>query len=156
MAISGFNIRVYGVLQNDQKDILVSDELIRGNYFTKFPGGGMELGEGTRDCLEREFMEELHLKVSVEEHLYTTDFFQPSAFNSQHQIIAIYYKVKAVEPMVFPVHTKPFDFTPEQLQEYETIRQIEAHRWITWENFSSDSVDLPIDKIVAGLLKNNY
>ena len=41
-----FNIRVYGILINDKKQVLVSDEFIRGGYYTKFPGGGLELGEG--------------------------------------------------------------------------------------------------------------
>ena len=50
-----FNIRVYGVLVNENRQVLVSDELIRGKYYTKFPGGGLEYGEGTRDCLRREF-----------------------------------------------------------------------------------------------------
>src|SRR5437763_4335240 len=92
-----FNIRVYGVLLNEKKQVLVSDEYIRGGYYTKFPGGGLELGEGTRDCLVREFKEEMGLSISVEDHLYTTDFYQVSAFNNEHQIISIYYHVKALE-----------------------------------------------------------
>ena len=80
-----FNIRVYGLLINKQKQVLVSDELIRGNYITKFPGGGLEFGEGTRDCLKREFMEEMNLNVATGEHIYTTDYFQMSAFNPEHQ-----------------------------------------------------------------------
>ena len=39
-----FTIRVYGILLGDDKQVLVSDEFIRGNYYTKFPGGGIELG----------------------------------------------------------------------------------------------------------------
>ena len=58
-----FTIRVYGILINEEKQVLVSDEFIRGNYYTKFPGGGLELGEGTRDCLKREFKEEMNLDV---------------------------------------------------------------------------------------------
>ena len=58
MAINRFTIRVYGILFDENKRILVSDEFIRGDYFTKFPGGGLEIGEGTRDCLKREFKEE--------------------------------------------------------------------------------------------------
>ena len=38
-----FNIRVYGVLINDQNEILVSDGIYRGNYFTKFPVAGWNL-----------------------------------------------------------------------------------------------------------------
>ena len=37
-----FNIRVYGILINDRNELLVSDELIKGLQFTKFPGGGLE------------------------------------------------------------------------------------------------------------------
>ena len=47
-----FNIRVYGILINDRNELLVSDELIKGLQFTKFPGGGLEWGEGTMDCLK--------------------------------------------------------------------------------------------------------
>src|SRR5436309_1679233 len=95
MAINRFTIRVYGILFDDNKRILVSDEFIRGGYFTKFPGGGLELGEGTRDCLIREFKEETGLDIIVGEHLYTTDYFQQSAFNANDQIISIYYFVEA-------------------------------------------------------------
>ena len=74
------SVRVYGILMNAAKQVLVSDEYIRGEYFTKFPGGGLDIGEGTRDCLKREFMEEMNLNVAIGEHIYTTDFFQISAF----------------------------------------------------------------------------
>ena len=86
-----FNIRVYGILKDSKNRVLVSDEFIRGSYYTKFPGGGLELGEGTRDCLRREFKEETNLEVTIGEHIYTTDFYQISAFNNAHQIISIYY-----------------------------------------------------------------
>ncbi|MBL7727959.1 MAG: NUDIX domain-containing protein, partial [Dinghuibacter sp.] len=88
------NLRVYGILITEQKQVLVSDELIRGEQYTKFPGGGLEPGEGTRDCLKREFLEEMNLQVEVGSHIYTTDFFQPSAFHNNHQIISIYYYVQ--------------------------------------------------------------
>jgi hypothetical protein len=48
-----FTIRVYGLLIHNGF-MLVSDELIRGHRITKFPGGGLEFGEGTKDCLIRE------------------------------------------------------------------------------------------------------
>jgi ADP-ribose pyrophosphatase YjhB (NUDIX family) len=70
------SVRVYGVLINDQNEVLVSDEYIRGEYYTKFPGGGLEIGEGTRECLQREFKEEMNLEVAIGDHIYTTDFFQ--------------------------------------------------------------------------------
>ncbi|MCW3087756.1 MAG: hydrolase, partial [Sediminibacterium sp.] len=90
-----FNVRVYGVLLDKDKRLLVSDEFIRGGYYTKLPGGGLEFGEGTRDCLKREFMEETGLNVEIGRHIYTTDFFQISAFNHKDQILSIYYEVIA-------------------------------------------------------------
>ena len=146
-------VRVYGILMNENKQVLVSDEYIRGEYYTKFPGGGLEIGEGTRDCLKREFMEEMNLKVSIGEHLYTTDFFQISAFNNAHQILSIYYEAIAMEPIRVPLKTKEFDFNEQQLQVYEKTRQIESFRLVDWEHFSSKQVTLPIDKIVADLVK---
>lgn len=149
-----FNIRVYGVLINEKQQVLVSDELIRGMYITKFPGGGLEFGEGTRDCLQREFMEEMNLKVEIGEHIYTTDFYQRSAFNPEHQIISIYYAVKTLEAISVPLRSKPFDFDEEQLHVYETKKEIETFRFIDWDNFSSETLTLPIDKIVAGIVKS--
>jgi len=148
-----FNIRVYGVLINEKKQVLVSDEFIRGKYYTKFPGGGLELGEGTRDCLKREFKEEMNLDVQIEDHIYTTDYFQMSAFNPEHQIISIYYFVKALEPITAPLRDKEFDFDEDQMKIYNEMNEIETFRFIEWNNFSSESVTLPIDKIVASMIK---
>lgn len=151
-----FNLRVYGVLINDDRSVLVSDEMIRGQYFTKFPGGGLEFGEGTRDCLKREFLEEMNLKVEVGRHIYTTDYFQLSAFNPQHQIISIYYYVQALEPIQVPLREQPFDFDEEQLKVYAEKKETETFRFIQWPEFSPEAVSLPIDKIVAGLIKQNH
>ena len=148
-----FTIRVYGILLNQKKQVLVSDEHIRGNYYTKFPGGGLELGEGTRDCLKREFLEEMNLQVEVGAHLYTTDYFQMSAFNPADQIIAIYYFAKALEPITAPIRTIPFDFDEREKKIYEEKRQTETFRFIDWNDFSADSVTLPIDKIAATIVK---
>ena len=147
-----FNIRVYGILINDKNEILVSDEFIRGKYYTKFPGGGLEKGEGTRDCLKREFKEEMDLEVSVGAHIYTTDYYQQSAFNPSDQIISIYYYVKPLEIIKVPLRTKEFDFDERELSIYSKMNEIETFRFIPMTSFSSDKVTLPIDKIVANLL----
>ena len=151
-----FNIRVYGVLINEKRQVLVSDEFIRGKYYTKFPGGGLDLGEGTRDCLKREFKEEMNLNVQIEDHIYTTDFFQMSAFNPEHQIISIYYFAKALELITTPLRDKEFDFDKDQMKTYKEKNEIETFRFIEWNNFSTDSVTLPIDKIVASIIKEKY
>jgi len=147
------SVRVYGILINEAKQVLVSDEYIRGNYFTKFPGGGLEVGEGTKDCLKREFKEEMNLNVEIGDHIYTTDFYQQSAFNAEHQILAIYYYVKALEPIKVPIRTKPFDFDEAQLKIYNEVKQIETVRFIDWDIFSAETVSLPIDKIVARIIQ---
>lgn len=151
-----FNIRVYGLLINEQKQVLVSDELIRGSYITKFPGGGLEFGEGTRNCLQREFMEEMNLQVEIGDHIYTTDYFQLSAFNPEHQIISIYYFAKALEEIKAPLRDKPFDFDEEQLKVYEATKETETFRFVDWHEFSPESVTLPIDKIVASIIKERF
>jgi 8-oxo-dGTP diphosphatase len=148
-----FNLRVYGILLGENNQVLVSDEFIRGSYYTKFPGGGLEFGEGTRDCLKREFMEEMNLNVQVGEHIYTTDYYQMSAFNPEHQIISIYYFVQALEPITVPLRQKPFDFDEQQLAVYKERSETETFRFINWDDFSEGSVTLPIDKIVAKMLK---
>lgn len=151
-----FNVRVYGILINEQKQVLVSDEYIRGNYYTKFPGGGLEFGEGTRDCLKREFREEMDLLVEVGAHIYTTDYFQLSAFNPSHQIISIYYFANALEPIKAPLRDKPFDFDERELKMYEEKKETETFRFVNWDDFSADTVTLPIDKIVSQMVKENY
>lgn len=141
-----FNVRVYGILINDSNDLLVSDEFDFNFPHTKFPGGGLELGEGTRECLAREFMEECNLKIEVLDHFYTTDFYQKSAFNDT-QIISIYYKVRALEEFKFPVSTIVFDFK-------DNSNGQQSLRWINLNHFNEDCMTLPIDKVVAKLIKN--
>jgi len=151
-----FTIRVYGILINDQKQVLVSDEFIRGGYYTKFPGGGLEFGEGTRECLKREFKEEMDLNVEVGEHIYTTDYFQMSAFRPDQQIISIYYYAKALEEIKVPLRTAVFHFDEQQMKVYEATGETETFRFIDWNEFSSESVTLPIDKIVAEIIKSSF
>jgi ADP-ribose pyrophosphatase YjhB (NUDIX family) len=151
-----FTIRVYGILLGENKQVLVSDEFIRGNYYTKFPGGGLEFGEGTRDCLKREFKEEMDLDVKIGDHLYTTDFFQMSAFNPEDQIVSIYYFVEALEPIKAPLRNKPFDFDKRELEIYQKTGETETFRFIDRDLFSEETVNLPIDKVVAGILKKSH
>ncbi|MCF8213327.1 MAG: NUDIX hydrolase, partial [Cryomorphaceae bacterium] len=58
-------LRVYGFLEDDQGRILVSAERFRGMPLVKYPGGGVEWGEGLREALSREFQEELGLEISI-------------------------------------------------------------------------------------------
>lgn len=144
-----FNVRVYGLLTEPERGVLVTDEWIKGLKVTKFCGGGLEYGEGTIACLKREFLEEMQLPIEVESHFYTTDFFQPSAFHPDHQIISIYYCVKALEEIRVPLHTEPFDFDEAHRKIYEATGETEIFRFIPWSEFLEESMSLPIDKVVA-------
>ena len=148
-----FNIRVYGILINDKKQVLVSDEYVRGGLYTKFPGGGLEFGEGTRDCLKRELKEELGIEAEIGDHIYTTDYFQMSAFRPDDQIISIYYFAKQLEELKVPIREKQFDFDEKQMEIYKNIGETETFRLIDWDDFSDETVTLPIDKIVARIVK---
>ncbi|PKR80489.1 NUDIX hydrolase [Brumimicrobium salinarum] len=141
-----FNIRVYGILRNDKDEILLSDERRFGKRFTKFPGGGLEQGEGIKDCLIREFEEELNLPIEVKELIYLTDFYQPSAFNENDQIISVYYSVFSPHLDLIQVKNTPFDFKENE---------IESHRWMKLSELSTDEVTFPIDKHVVELLIKN-
>lgn len=148
-----FNVRVYGLLFDSNQRLLVSDEFIRGNFFTKLPGGGLEIGEGTRDCLQREFKEETGLDVEIGNHIYTTDFYQISAFNNTDQIISIYYWVHAKDISTLKTKNKAFDFEPHQIE--DPTKEAEVFRWVEWNDLSKDTMSLPIDKVVIDLLKAN-
>lgn len=143
-----FNVRVYGIFINDKSEVLLSDEYIKGSFITKFPGGGLEYGEGTLDCLKREWREELEQDIEVKNHIYTTDFFQISAFGDGRQIISIYYYVKTISPFVKTVKSKPFDFE-------ELVDQAQALRWIPVNELTEEAITLPIDKIVVNIIKAN-
>ena len=95
----------------------------------------------------------MRLKIEVKEHLYTTDFYQKSAFNPDHQIISIYYYVQPLEPITARLSTFPFQFDEDQLKTYEAEKEMESFRFIDWENLTEEIVTLPIDKIVVGLIK---
>ena len=140
-----FNVRVYGLLINNSNQLLISDEQEFGTRFSKFPGGGLEYGEGLIDGLKREFLEECNLEVEVLKHFYTTDYFVKSMFG-EGQLISVYYLVKNVGDIKLNIKLKPFDFdgTGEVLQ---------AFRWIAIEELQPDDLTLPVDKHVVTLLK---
>jgi 8-oxo-dGTP diphosphatase len=142
-----FNVRVYGLLINDNNEVLISDEQEYGMRFTKFPGGGLEYGEGLTDGLKREFVEECNTEVEIINHFYTTDFFMKSAFNDS-QIISVYYVVKAVSDLRFVTKTLVFDFDGEG----DTLQ---SFRWIKLNELKSAHLTFPIDQYVADLLIKN-
>lgn len=147
--LTGFTIRVYGLLLNDIGEILVSKEKIGDFHFTKFPGGGLELGEGMKDCVIREFKEEVNIDIEVVSHYYTTDFLQQSAFRSTDQIISVYYMVRSLSN-IESIRLDEFDI--------ENNGRIEQQQlvWIPLRELTAEMVTFPIDKYVVNMLRKEF
>jgi mutator protein MutT len=142
--LSKFNLRVYALLINEKQEILLSDENRFGKFFTKFPGGGVEHGEGIQDALFRELQEELHLEISRADFFYFNEFHQASAFD-QSNLVAFYYIVniqKAAVHLQEEGYTIPF----EQEQELQ--------RWKAVQELQKDELTFPIDQKVLEKLKD--
>ncbi len=142
-----FNVRVYGLLINTDQEILISDEQEYGIRFTKFPGGGLEFGEGLIEGLKREFIEECNVEIEVTDHFYTTDFFVKSAFNNS-QVISVYYLVKNISPLNLAIKTKVFDFDGKG-------DVLQSFRWVKLADMETEDFLFPTDQHVAKLLMNN-
>jgi ADP-ribose pyrophosphatase YjhB (NUDIX family) len=133
-----FNLRVYGLLIWNNR-ILVSDEWIGEHQFTKFPGGGLEWGEGLEECVKREFLEEIGLEIEADGLYYVTDFFQVSAFRPNDQIVSFYYKVSSSSPDKIAVRHSKFDFGEDKL----------VFRWVNLSDLNPEEFRFPIDRIVV-------
>lgn len=139
--INGFNLRVYAIILNGNDEVLISDERRNGVAFTKFPGGGLEFGEGLADGLRRELQEELNIEAEIGELFYVNDFFQKSAFGKQ-QLISFYYGAFVdVEQVPVSNHSVPLS------------EEGEKFRWVKLNDLSEDLVTFPIDKHVVSMLK---
>lgn len=90
-----FIVRVYGLIHNKWNEVLLAEEFHFNTFMRKFPGGGLEFGEGPAECLYREIQEELNINLPVGELLHTTSVFIQSAFNPDHQVLGIYFLVEA-------------------------------------------------------------
>lgn len=144
-----FTLRVYGLLIHNGH-ILVSDELIKGQRITKFPGGGLEFGEGLKDCLIREISEEIGVEAIEPVHFYTTDFFQQSAFHSTPmQVVSVYYTFKVADVSTIPVVQVPFAGINGPGDQ-------EVFRWLRIDEANDGVLSLPIDRVVWGMVRDQW
>ncbi len=140
-------VRVYALILNEKNEVLLSDEYQLDRRMTKFPGGGLQYGEGTIDCLRREALEEFRQEVEVLDHFYTTDYFQEALFFKGYQLISIYYLAAFREPPRFRITGKPFDYGEEK-------NGCQSFRWASLEQLRPASLSFPIDRIVLEKLRN--
>jgi len=146
---NNFVIRVYGIAVNEKKEVLISDEFMLDTKMIKFPGGGLEYGEGTIECLKREAIEEFGQEIEITGHFYTTDYFQPALYYKDTQLISIYYRMRFIEPVKFKISLKPFDF--------EVLKNgNQSFRWLKIEELNPSELTFPIDRRVARLLKEKF
>ncbi len=137
-----FNIRVYGIFINSQNQLLVTDEMALDVKMTKFPGGGLEYGEGLSDCLRREIREEMNCEIEKPQHFYTTDYFQPALFFENTQLISVYYLISLPDLSHLPFVTQPF----ENISKNGDI----VFRWINLCDLSAaEQLTFPIDQLVG-------
>ena len=133
--IDKINIRVYAIYLNEKNELMALDEGYAGEKLIKLPGGGLEFGEGTIECLHREFAEELNLKIEVLEHFYTQEDFLVSRFRENEQLLTIYYTVNILN-----------------LEDLNILDEsIEKVKWISLHE--ENPLPLLIDKIVFEKLK---
>jgi 8-oxo-dGTP diphosphatase len=137
-----FTIRIYGIYIKDHH-VLLSQEKQGGMDMLKFPGGGLEYGEGTLDCLKREMLEEFELKIEVRSHIYTTDFFVNSTFHTNTQVMSIYYEIQ------------PLDEIPVG----RIFTEANGEQQLLWQplaNWDGANLSFPIDRHVVSLLVKNH
>lgn len=145
-----FVIRIYGLVVNTKQEVLISDEYVLETRMTKFPGGGLEFGEGPIDCLKREFKEECAgQEIENLRHFYTTDFYQEALFYKRAQLISIYYIVDLKKPILFKISDSAFDF-----KIVEGLGQ--SFRWVKIKDIKEDDITFPIDKFVVRKLKQTF
>lgn len=144
-----FTIRVYGLITNYRNELLVSDEFQLNTRMTKFPGGGLDFGEGTIECLQREMREECQQEIENIRHFYTTDFYQKALFYDDCQLISIYYLANLKNPSCLKVSDRRFDFT-------DLVNGSQSFRWVPVDEINPDEFTFPIDKHVAVLFKNYH
>jgi ADP-ribose pyrophosphatase YjhB (NUDIX family) len=133
-----FTVRVYGICIRDGH-VLLCEEGHEDFRFIKFPGGGLEFGEGLQDALKREFEEELDAGFSHAELFYINDFFQASAFDAQTQVISVYYLVHSLEPEPANSKTEIRAGKPYELK----------FLWKPLEELDEYDLSFPIDRLVA-------
>jgi|TARA_B110000261_G_C12888902_1_gene279557 8-oxo-dGTP pyrophosphatase MutT (NUDIX family) len=142
--LNKFNVRVYGILEVKSR-VLVTDEIKCGVKMTKFPGGGLEFGEGLKDAVRREYKEELNIEIVVEELIYINDFLQVSSFDKKDQLLCVYYRVKQVCNTAIETVNVPFGKLNIDQQ---------CFRWLNKGELFEDKFTFPIDKVIAEKLRN--
>ena len=128
-----FTARCYALIVSDTGRLLVMKERWRDVDLNKLPGGGLELGEGLLECLNRELKEEFaRFEPCQWSHLHTPTHYFTSQFRPDEQLLLTYFKAVA------PVKEQRWALNPEESEnllgiEWLSLRK-ENRSWFTLES----------------------
>jgi 8-oxo-dGTP diphosphatase len=91
-----------GIIIKDDKILVCQRE--KDDYYGlkwEFPGGKVEENEDIRECLRRELLEELDIRVSVGKLLYVQKFKYPDGFEFEISFFLINYFEGEIKNKVF-------------------------------------------------------
>lgn len=146
---SRFNVRVYFFLVSRRGPggkstpfegvdcILVSEEHISGRHCTKWPGGGLEFGEGPMECAQREAQEELGQDIALGPLVHATGSFVRSAWRPQEQVLCHYYLARLCGPQEFETTEGAVDWNAGHEQRF---------RWSPVQGFNPEQLTFSTDR----------
>lgn len=142
-------LRVAGICIEKEKILLVKHSgLNDSNQFWAPPGGGLQFGESTQECLIREFQEETGLDIQVGEFICVSEYINPPL-----HAVELFFDVNVVDGKLLS------GFDPEALPEDQIIKNV---KFLSFEELSQipDSMKHSLLKGVLNLdelkLKNGY
>lgn len=147
--LDGFNLRSYGLLIEKGK-VLLSKEWYPHfpEGMIKFPGGGVQLGEGVADAVKREFMEELQMPITVKDIFHVPHGFLKSHFDNT-QVVSFYWNVTRLGGQV------PLSSPREILTDRGTPGR-QKFMWIDLKEFDALKMTFPFDQEVGHRLLEIY
>ena len=138
-----FNVRVYALIVKNNR-LLISEEQHGGVFLRKFPGGGLQFGEGIVQALHRELKEELNADVESEKLLCVTEDFVVSFLNNKQQVIGVHYWVELKQ-----------DYSDNHLDNnrVELENGYIHFKWVMIDELKADDFSSPVDKSAFEKLK---
>lgn len=83
-------VRVCGLMQEENQLLLIRHQSIgTAGFLWAPPGGGIEFGISAEETLKKEFLEETHLTIEVEQFLFVHEH-----IDEKHHAIELFYRVK--------------------------------------------------------------
>lgn len=123
--IAYFRPSAYGIIINVGKIALLHN---RNSPKLSFPGGGIELGETNQEAVKREVMEEIGLRVRVDQLLaHDQDFFY---YNPKDILVHTFLFFYRCTPLTLDLHPD------DQVNDDESMNP----RWFPIENLAPDQL----------------